>query len=174
MLVDPISQNQETCGVTRRGFFVNTICIIWASILAALGIPAFAYLFVPPKARKNAEWVDAGDISGLSPNEPVERAFRLNRIDGWKIASEKMAAWVVRRPGGEVVAFGPQCTHLGCAYHWEDGRNEFVCPCHNSTFGIDGKVLSGPAPRPLDRYQTRLDGNKLLIGPMVRSKETSA
>jgi menaquinol-cytochrome c reductase iron-sulfur subunit len=118
--------------------------------------------------------VDAGDISGLSPNEPVERAFRLNRIDGWKIASEKMAAWVVRRPGGEVVAFGPQCTHLGCAYHWEDGRNEFVCPCHNSTFGIDGKVLSGPAPRPLDRYQTRLDGNKLLIGPMVRSKETSA
>ena len=65
-----------------------------------------------------------------------------------------------------MVAYGPQCTHLGCPYHWEESKNEFLCPCHSSVFGVDGKVVSGPAPRPLDRYETKLQGSKLLIGPL--------
>ena len=47
-----------------------------------------------------------------------------------------------------MVAFNPACTHLGCAYHWDESPNNFVCPCHASVFSIDGKVLVGPAPRP--------------------------
>ena len=58
----------------------------------------------------------------------------------------------------------PQCTHLGCAYHWDDRKTEFICPCHNSLFSIDGKVTGGPASRPLDRYETKIEGKKLLIG----------
>ena len=65
-----------------------------------------------------------------------------------------------------MTAFGPQCTHLGCAYHWEDAKSEFLCPCHTSLFSVEGKVLGGPAPRPLDRYETRLNGSKLLLGKL--------
>ncbi len=60
----------------------------------------------------------------------------------------------------------PICTHLGCAYHWDDPSHTFICPCHTSVFSIDGKVLSGPAPRPLDRYMTKIDDGKLEIGPV--------
>jgi nitrite reductase/ring-hydroxylating ferredoxin subunit len=74
------------------------------------------------------------------------------RIDGWRILSEKSTAWAVKLDNGEVIAFAPQCTHLGCAYHWDDPKKQFLCPCHSSVFSIDGKVISGPAPRPLDRY----------------------
>jgi menaquinol-cytochrome c reductase iron-sulfur subunit len=77
----------------------------------------------------------------------------------------KATAWVVKGPYNEVVAFTPQCTHLGCAYHWDDPSHTFMCPCHNSVFSIDGKVLSGPAPRPLDRYMTKIQGGRLDIGP---------
>jgi menaquinol-cytochrome c reductase iron-sulfur subunit len=83
------------------------------------------------------------------------------------VLNEKTTAWVVRTDDQKVVAFTPQCTHLACAYHWEAGSNQFLCPCHASTFSIDGKVTGGPAPRPLDRYVTRLDGNKILIGSAV-------
>jgi menaquinol-cytochrome c reductase iron-sulfur subunit len=121
----------------------------------------------PPKIRRAEEWIEIGDITRLATNSPTEMTFRRNRIDGWKVTSEKSAAWVVKHADNSVVAFGPQCTHLGCAYHWDDGKNEFVCPCHNSLFSIDGKVLGGPAPRPLDRYQTKVDGRKLLLGPLV-------
>jgi len=99
-----------------------------------------------------------------------ELTYRRTRIDGWKVISEKSTAWVVKTAGNQVTAFGPQCTHLGCAYHWEDAKGEFLCPCHTSLFSIEGKVMSGPAPRPLDRYETKLNGSKLLLGKL-RSPE---
>lgn len=159
-------------GATRRGF-IAAMYAIWAAIAAALGIPALVYLFFPPKARKEETWVEIGDVTKLAPNTPVEMVFRRTRVDGWKVSSEKGTAWVVKHPDNSITAFGPQCTHLGCAYHWEDGKNEFLCPCHNSLFGVDGKVLSGPAPRPLDRYDTKVQNNKLLLG-VLRSPETKA
>jgi menaquinol-cytochrome c reductase iron-sulfur subunit len=127
---------------------------------------------LPPKARKEDVWIEVGDVTRLTPNSPVELTFRRNRVDGWKVLSEKSTAWVVKQADDRVVAFGPQCTHLGCAYHWEDGKNDFLCPCHTSVFSIDGAVISGPAPRPLDRYETKIDGTKLMLGRLRQSTES--
>ena len=157
-----------TLELTRRRFYIGAIYAIWAAIAAALGIPAIIYLFLPPKLRRENEWVDLGDVSKLSPDSPVEMTFRRNRVDGWKVISENSTAWVVKLPDSSIVAFGPQCTHLGCAYHWEESKNEFICPCHNSVFGVDGRVLSGPAPRPLDRFLSKLQGSHLMLGVLER------
>jgi menaquinol-cytochrome c reductase iron-sulfur subunit len=161
-------------GTTRRNFYVAAIYGIWAAVAAALGIPAFIYLLFPPRLPKENEWVEVGDITHMAPDSPVEMVFRRTRVDGWKIMSEKSTTWVVKSPDDQVVAFGPQCTHLGCAYHWDEAKNEFLCPCHTSLFSIGGKVLSGPAPRPLDRYETKIEGSKLLIGRLRQSPEQSA
>jgi len=163
----PTASAPPTEGVTRRSFYVAVIYGIGAAIAAALGLPAAVYLLLPPKIRQTGQWIEAGDITSLAPDSPTEMTFRRNRVDGWKVTSEKATAWVVSHADRSVTAFGPQCTHLGCAYHWDEGRNAFVCPCHNSFFSIDGTVMGGPAPRPLDRYQTRIDGNKLMIGHLV-------
>jgi menaquinol-cytochrome c reductase iron-sulfur subunit len=168
----PIVNLPENQGSTRRSFHVAAIYAIWGTITAALGAPVFAYLFVPPKARKNESWTDVGDVTYLTPTQPVEMAFRRNRVDGWKVVSEKLTAWVVKTPSGKISAYGPQCTHLGCAYHWDDAKSQFVCPCHNSLFSIDGAVTYGPAPRPLDQYETKLEGNKLLVGNLRRPEGT--
>ena len=115
--------------------------------------------------------MEAGDVSALAGDRPVELVFRRNRTDGWKITSQKTTAWAVRGADGQAIAFGPQCTHLGCAYHWDDAQSEFVCPCHNSLFGLDGRVISGPAPRPLDRYETKIENGKLLLGRLLPERE---
>jgi menaquinol-cytochrome c reductase iron-sulfur subunit len=154
-------------GATRRSFYVAGIYGLWAIVSAALGIPALIYLFFPPKARKEEEWVEVGDVTKLAADSPVEMVFRRNRVDGWKVLSEKGTAWVVKHADNSVTAFGPQCTHLGCAYHWDDRKSEFLCPCHNSLFAMDGKVISGPAPRPLDRFATKVQGKKLLLGSLL-------
>lgn len=152
--------------VTRRRFYSGIIYGMGAAIGVAMAIPAVIYLFVPPKLRRHNGWVDAGDVSKLDPNEPVELAFQQITTDGWVTKSVKKTAWVVNIPGKGVIAYGPQCTHLGCAYHWETESKEFLCPCHTSIFSVDGKVTSGPAPRPLDRYESKVANNKLMLGPL--------
>lgn len=164
--IEPVIQ-----GTTRRNFYIGAIYGLWAVISAALGLPALIYLLFPPKARDESEWVEAGDISRLTPNSPIEMTVRRNRVDGWKVTSEKSSAWVVKQPDNSIVAFGPQCTHLGCPIHWEERKGEFLCPCHNSLFTGDGSVVSGPAPRPLDRYDVKLQGTKLLLGPLRRPEQ---
>jgi menaquinol-cytochrome c reductase iron-sulfur subunit len=163
-----------TENLSRRNFYVGAIYAIGALISAALGLPAAAYLLFPPKAQKADEWIEIGDASRLAPNVPMEMTFRRNRVDGWKVISEKSTAWVVKGADNQVTAFGPQCTHLGCAYHWDESKNEFLCPCHNSLFGVDGKVKAGPAPRPLDRYDLKVEGDKLLIGHLHQPGESKS
>jgi menaquinol-cytochrome c reductase iron-sulfur subunit len=151
---------------TRRAFYIGFINGAMSLIGLALAVPAAVYLLFPPKLRKEAEWVDTADLSNIPTGTPTEIAFERKRVDGWKTTTEKATAWVVKKPNNDVVAFTPQCTHLGCAYHWDDPSHTFMCPCHNSVFSVDGQVLSGPAPRPLDRYMTKIDAGKLEIGPV--------
>lgn len=161
-------------GESRRRFFLSAIYGLWGIIASALALPTFLYLFFPPKARREEEWVEAADVSKLEGKVPTEVVFRRSRVDGWKVISEKSTAWVVKLAEDQVVAFGPQCTHLGCAYHWDEGKSEFLCPCHSSIFSMDGKVVAGPAPRPLDRYRTRIQGHKLMLGALQESPESKA
>src|SRR5215831_9742462 len=116
----------------RRNFLLTAIYGLMSLVMAALGLPALLYLFVPPRKKQEGTWVDAGTLEQLESDKPVEVTFRRNRIDGWKVFSEKASAWVVKKKDTQVTAFAPACTHLGCAYHWEDSRNQFVCPCHGS------------------------------------------
>ena len=157
---------------TRRGFFEAAIYGMMGLISLMLAVPAAVYLLIPAKAKNRGQWADAGDIAKLAPGSPVEMVFRRQRFDGWREVVEKGTAWVVKHDETHVTAFGPNCTHLGCAYHWDAQNKDFLCPCHTSIFTIDGNVVSGPAPRPLDRFETKLDGTRLLIGELKRSTES--
>ena len=51
------------------------------------------------------------------------------------------------------VVFSGKCPHLGCGFKWRKHKvlgQVFLCPCHLSIYDAAGKVLDGPAPRPLD------------------------
>ncbi|MEC4983724.1 MAG: FAD-dependent oxidoreductase [Oscillatoria sp. PMC 1068.18] len=44
------------------------------------------------------------------------------------------------------------CTHQGCTVKPQpDGK--LLCPCHGALYDSDGKIISGPAPRDLPRFQ---------------------
>ncbi|HEX3876944.1 MAG TPA: ubiquinol-cytochrome c reductase iron-sulfur subunit [Bryobacteraceae bacterium] len=170
----PLTDHPPSQESTRRGFFEAAIHGMMGLISLALAAPAAIYLLTPAKLRKTEAWADAGDIARLEPNSPVELVFKRRRFDGWREVVEKGTAWVVKRNDSKVIAFGPSCTHLGCAYHWDAQNKDFLCPCHTSIFSIDGKVVSGPAPRPLDRFDTKTEGTRLLIGELKRSSGSQA
>ena len=159
--------NKRMATQTRRSFYAALISGLGSAMTAVLAVPAGAYLLAAKGSRKNGIFVQAADLTLMEVGQPREVTFERTRVDGWRTLREKAIDWVVRTDAKNVVAYAPQCTHLGCAYHFEEQQNQFVCPCHDSLFAIDGKVLGGPAPRPLDRYHVRVEGGKLLIGSQI-------
>lgn len=155
----------------RRRLYLAVIYGLQAVMGAALAIPAAIYLLFPPRSKKEDQWVEAVDLTRLSAGAPEEVVFRRNRVDGWKVSSEKTSAWIIKKSDTEVVAFAPNCTHLGCAFRWEQRTKTFLCPCHTSNFDLSGKVLDGPAPRPLDRYLVKIEGTKVMLGSIQPSPE---
>ncbi len=74
------------------------------------------------------------------------------------------AVWVVKQGGENFTVFNPRCTHLTCAYSWkEEGphKGHFFCPCHDGVFDINGQVLGGPPPRPLDTLPVKVEDGRL-------------
>jgi cytochrome b6-f complex iron-sulfur subunit len=65
-----------------------------------------------------------------------------------------------------LVAVNPTCTHAGCKVDWKAAENGFLCPCHKSAFAADGKVLQGPAAKPLATYAVKIEGDEVLVKPV--------
>lgn len=64
--------------------------------------------------------------------------------------------YIFRNEKSGFAAASAVCTHLGCTIKWFESDHEFHCPCHGSIFAADGKVLHGPAPRPLEWFEITL------------------
>jgi Rieske Fe-S protein len=60
---------------------------------------------------------------------------------------------VYRDESGTLHAVSLRCTHLGCLLRFNSAERSWDCPCHGSRFDVDGRVLEGPATRPLPRRQ---------------------
>lgn len=95
------------------------------------------------------------DVATLEVGAPVEVKFTVQEGGGPVAAS----VWLVKRGTGAITAFDPRCTHALCVYRWEADARRFKCHCHEGTFAIDGAVLSGPPPRPLNEFPMRVLGD---------------
>jgi nitrite reductase/ring-hydroxylating ferredoxin subunit len=69
--------------------------------------------------------------------------------------------WVVRDSDEQFTVFNGRSTHLGYAYSWQTNENQFACPCHAGVYAMDGHVLTGPPPRPLDTLPVRVENRQL-------------
>jgi Rieske Fe-S protein len=65
----------------------------------------------------------------------------------------------------EFIAMSNRCAHAGCPTRFVQAAGNFICPCHGGVYDFEGKVIGGPPVRPLDRFQTRVRGGKVEVGP---------
>ena len=66
-----------------------------------------------------------------------------------------------------VTAFSAVCSHLGCIVDWNSKTEQFLCPCHGSKYDVNGNVIGGPAPAPLERLITEIKEGKVFVGIKV-------
>ena len=70
---------------------------------------------------------------------------------------------VSRKLEQDLVVFNTSCTHLGCTVHWDETKDMFLCACHGGTFDAGGNVTAGPPPRPLERYNYKIENGDLFV-----------
>jgi Rieske Fe-S protein len=150
--------------VNRRGFMRLATGAISALIAAALGIPAIAYIVGPAlKQDQEQEWIPLGSSSKVELGEPTLFRANIERKTGWIVNEEELTIYVLTEDGRDFIAMSNICTHLGCRVRWIADQETFFCPCHNATYDKDGEVLSGPPPRPLDRYEVKAEDNQIFV-----------
>ena len=148
---------------SRRTFFH------WVTFAAAglvglgLSIPLLSTLISPAFQRRRRAWVDVGAVDELPPGHPRQLDHVTTIRDGWLETTSHKAVWAVKQPQGDITVFSPMCTHLGCGYRWDETEQKFLCPCHGSSYDVNGQVLGGPAPRPLDTLPSKIEEGRLLV-----------
>ena len=161
--------------MTRRRFLAGTLGWVSAGIAAALGIPAVAAVVSPSFREDDLGWSPIARIGKPESGEPdlrvvdtpVLTSFTSLVEDAYLKASPRdVAVFVVNNGNEDFTIFDVRCTHLGCPVSWkkEDGR--FYSPCHAGVFDPEGRVLSGPPPRPLDRYEYKVENGVLYAGKL--------
>jgi menaquinol-cytochrome c reductase iron-sulfur subunit len=148
---------------TRRRFFQWMITASAGVIGLGLTFPLIGYLVSPAFKRRTQAWVDVGAVGDLAAGVPTQLEYMATVQDGYHETKTQKAVWAIKQPGDDVTVFSPMCPHLGCGYHWDRGEQKFKCPCHGSVFDVSGRVVGGPAPRPLDVLPYKVEGGRLLV-----------
>ena len=153
----------ETPLGARRSFFAWLIMASAGLIGISLAVPLGGYVVSPALKRREKSWVDAGLVADLPVGEPAQRDVTMKLADGYREIAAVKGVWALRREANEVTVYSPICTHLGCGFRWDGEEKKFKCPCHGSMFDAEGKVVGGPAPRPLDRLPVRIENGRLMV-----------
>jgi menaquinol-cytochrome c reductase iron-sulfur subunit len=150
--------------ISRREFIGLTTVAVGAVIGAVVGLPAIDYLIDPAlKATTADTWIPLGKLESFPVGKPTLSNFTRSKVNGWEKSVNSYGVFVLRKSQTEVVVFSNVCTHLSCRVNWNDQKGQYICPCHDGRFGPDGQVVSGPPPRPLDTYATKVENGTLSI-----------
>ena len=136
-----------------------------------LGIPAIAYSIGPAiKNNKIQNWTRLGSTSKVELGTPTLFKAKVERQTGWIVDEEQLSVYILTENGRDFIGMSKICTHLGCRVRWFSDRQQFYCPCHNGVYDKQGNVVSGPPPRPLDRYELKIDNEQIFMGMLYRVK----
>ena len=135
---------------SRRGVLKLAYASLWLALVGAVGLGLGAVLRL----------ISSG--GGSPQDQPVE----MGQPGGLAVgqAQDHGPVALVRDAGG-YFALSLVCPHLGCRPAWHKAQSRFLCPCHGSSFALDGARLSGPAPKGLGHVALKITGDKLVAYP---------
>jgi Rieske Fe-S protein len=145
---------------SRRSFLQLLPLGVFAGVFASIGGAAFRFLR-PRLAAPSDQWLDVATLAELTGPQPIAKKVLAAHVSGWATTREEHNVFVLPAKNNQVLS--PICPHEGCEVAWEQARNRFACPCHESYFTADGTRLSGPAPRGLDALPARVQDGKLQV-----------
>lgn len=143
--------------INRRGFFNRALAGIGGLVGLSVGGPLVGYGVLPALREEGEAWFKVGPAEAFEKDKPTLVPVTPVSPKSWPEEPVKQAVYVLRKENEEFVIYDIHCTHVGCPVHWNEAAQRFFSPCHGGVFDIEGKVLAGPPPRPLDRYEVKIE-----------------
>jgi len=119
--------------------------------IASFLYPAAKFMIPPEVSEASVNEVPAGKVQDLKPNS------------GKIVRFGSRPALLVRVSENEWRAWSAVCSHLNCTVQFREDDRQIWCACHNGVYDLNGKVVSGPPPAPLEEYAVRVRGDEVVI-----------
>ena len=162
--------------MTRRNAFSAAGAALGGVAGAAIILPALGFSAAPLFDQEEVRWEPVGSPDEFSPDTYVSRVITIAPDIG---EPGKTTVYVRRgnpslnaqdpelppESADQFIAISTRCAHLGCPVRYVEAAENFICPCHGGVYDFQGRVIGGPPVRPLDQFQTRLQGDAVEIGP---------
>jgi menaquinol-cytochrome c reductase iron-sulfur subunit len=157
----------------RRNVVAAVAAVTIGAFVSIVPFAAGLATFLDPLLRRKR----GGDESGARESRriaslealpadgtPVQVPVIADLTDAWnREPNQPIGAVYLRRQGASVACFNAICPHAGCFIGYAADRKIFQCPCHTSSFELDGqRILPSPSPRNMDPLE--VDPEKLKAG----------
>lgn len=137
--------------ITRKSFLKLVRNVVAALGLGTIAAPVVAFFYPAELEEMPSDPVVVGKLSEIPQGKSKMVQFG------------RYPAIVIHTREG-IKAYSAVCTHFACITKWDESLGQIVCPCHEGFFDpIDGSVISGPPPTPLEQLEVVIDGDSIFI-----------
>lgn len=156
---------------TRRSFFTKAAAFIVGTVVGVVPLAAgIAMLFDPLIKRRGSilgadrdGFLKVTSTSSLA-TDGTPRLFKViaDVQDAWnKFPHTEIGSVYIRKVSSDQVeCFTARCPHLGCTVDYKADQNCYVCPCHDSSFELNGERKNDIPPRSMDSLDAEIrDGD---------------
>jgi menaquinol-cytochrome c reductase iron-sulfur subunit len=147
----------------RREFIKKATSVVIGGSLVLTPVAAGLCVFLDPLRRKTEAGASVlvATLNSLPENgEPRKFSVLATKVDAWNRSPNVPvgAVYLQRLKDHTVRALNVVCPHAGCFVDYRPANSNYFCPCHNSSFGLDGSVLDpkSPSPRGLDELAVEI------------------
>ena len=136
--------------MNRRKFLKSVLFFLGSTALVSFVYPLVRFLEPPG--------------SGAQGGKTIVKRAEIPVGASKDIVVNNTPAIIINVPDKGFIALSKVCTHLGCLVEYDKPGKRLLCPCHAGTFSLTGNVLSGPPPKPLQKYSVKVEGEDIVIG----------
>jgi menaquinol-cytochrome c reductase iron-sulfur subunit len=167
-LPPPSPEQQETTlreeRISRRMMLVKLGLLLNGAVAVLVAIPAVRYLLGPVRSDSAyRKWIAVGSVDEFKDGETTLISYINPFTNPWDGETQNIPAYVRRVSATDFTVFAVNCTHLDCPVRWFDQSQLFMCPCHGGVYYANGDRASGPPPRGLFKYDSKIETGKLFI-----------
>ncbi len=136
----------------KRRTFLDVLIGLSGTALGVFVLYPIARYLVPPRTPEAA----TNRVVAAKKDEVPAGGFKIFPFGG-------QPGILIRGADGSYRAFTAVCTHLGCTVQYRPADKAIWCACHNGMYDLEGRNVSGPPPRPLERYDVHVIGDEVVV-----------